>query len=732
VETSRNTGSRLRFGQFEVDLSEGKLAYRGLPVRIENQPFQILAALLERPGEVIGREELRARLWPNGTHVDFDEGVNTAIRKLRYALHDSAETPVFVETIRSRGYRFLAPISDVTTVHDSPKNGSHPSSVPAPVPEPDAASLFVTDAASTSSGLKPNSSLSRRRLSTSLIALVLLVLAAGGWALYRWRTPANHGPKWEAMEIRKLPDTGNVDDVAISPDSRYVIYARRNGEMVSLRMRQLESGGDVEVLPAADVLFHGLGFSPDGNDLYYVRSDKNDIGYRYLYVMPALGGASQKLIDDIDSSVSFSPDGRQFLFMRGIPTKDQIQVRIANLDGTGGHLLATMEKSDTNYQLGGSWSPDGRTVAIAVLQKGKRFQSALYGISVADGGRRQIFSTAGSIGRPRWHPDGSSMLVPIYEPRAGRAQLWTVSYPSGKRERVTNDVSDYSMNLDMTPDGKNAVAAESIWASNIWALSTAGVSRLEQITHGESPMFEALETNSGKLLVRSPGEIWIMDANGTARVLFAKFDADHIRRCGTFVVALVLQEGGPHIMRLDGEGMHTVRLAAGDPISPSCSPDGKFVFYEDTSPPQRILRVPIEGGAPVEIAKIPGDGPAGNVETSNDGRFLAFTWDQYKPVPAMHISVVSSADGSLVKSFNGPSGVYDIRWSIDDHALQYVLTKHGVANLWEQRLSGGPPNQLTHFTSGLIFDFSWSKNGKRLLLARGSVTTEVVLLSHLR
>jgi len=166
--------------------------------------------------------------------------------------------------------------------------------------------------------------------------------------------------------------------------------------------------------------------------------------------------------------------------------------------------------------------------------------------------------------------------------------------------------------------------------------------------------------------------------------------------------------------------------------SPSCSPDGKFVFYEDTSPPQRILRVPIEGGAPVEIVKIPGDGPAGNVETSNDGRFLAFTWDQYKPVPAMHISVVSSADGSLVKSFNGPSGVYDIRWSIDDHALQYVLTKHGVANLWEQRLSGGPPNQLTHFTSGLIFDFSWSKSGKRLLLARGSVTTEVVLLSHLR
>jgi|SRR5450631_1458808 len=146
------------------------------------------------------------------------------------------------------------------------------------------------------------------------------------------------------MEIRKLAGTGNVDAVAISPDSRYVIYARRNGEMVSLRMRQIQSSGDVEVLPAAGVIFHGMTFSPDGNYLYFVRSAKNDIGYRYLYVMPALGGPSQKLIDDVDSAVSFSPDGRQYVFMRGIPTKDEIQVRIANLDGSGDHLLATMEE----------------------------------------------------------------------------------------------------------------------------------------------------------------------------------------------------------------------------------------------------------------------------------------------------------------------------------------------------------------------------------------------------
>ena len=109
MKVSHHGISRLRFGQFEVDLLEGKLFHRGTPVRIENQPFQILVALLERPGEIVDREELRNRLWPTGTYVDFDEGVNTAISKLRYALHDSAESPVFVETVPRRATGSLLP-----------------------------------------------------------------------------------------------------------------------------------------------------------------------------------------------------------------------------------------------------------------------------------------------------------------------------------------------------------------------------------------------------------------------------------------------------------------------------------------------------------------------------------------------------------------------------------------------------------------------------------------------
>ena len=170
-------------------------------------------------------------------------------------------------------------------------------------------------------------------------------------------------------------------------------------------MLQLGSGGDVEILPPDAVDFAGLAFSPDGNYLYFGRSDKDDPGYKYLYVMPALGGPARRLLTDIDSPVSFSPDGRRFVFTRGIPTKNQVQVRTANPDGTGDHLLTTMQESAAGYQPGATWSPDGRTIMVPVFHNGKMIRAGLYAIAVEDGSQRELYSTDGyGVGRPLWFP----------------------------------------------------------------------------------------------------------------------------------------------------------------------------------------------------------------------------------------------------------------------------------------------------------------------------------------
>src|ERR1700726_2573162 len=107
----------VRFGTFEVDVPAGELRKNGLKLKLQEQPFQVLCMLLEHPGEVVTREELRSRLWPADTFVDFDHGVNAAIKRVRDALGDSPDKPRFVETLQRRGYRFIGAI-------DAPSNAN--------------------------------------------------------------------------------------------------------------------------------------------------------------------------------------------------------------------------------------------------------------------------------------------------------------------------------------------------------------------------------------------------------------------------------------------------------------------------------------------------------------------------------------------------------------------------------------------------------------------------------
>ena len=108
-----------RFSVFQLDLRSGELRKSGMRVSLQQQPFQVLSCLLERPGELITRDELRQRLWPQDTFVDFEHGLNAAVKRLRHTLSDSADTPRFIETVPRRGYRFIAPVTRTDDIPDS-------------------------------------------------------------------------------------------------------------------------------------------------------------------------------------------------------------------------------------------------------------------------------------------------------------------------------------------------------------------------------------------------------------------------------------------------------------------------------------------------------------------------------------------------------------------------------------------------------------------------------------
>jgi Tol biopolymer transport system component len=567
------------------------------------------------------------------------------------------------------------------------------------------------------------------------VALIALAAALGGGYVLRSRVSHSRTPNLEKFQVTKLTDSGKVELVAISPDGRYVSYAMRERDGSGLWLHQVATHSDVQILPADAVAFDGLSFSPDGDHIYYVRADSNDPGFKYLYVMPALGGSSRLLIKDIDSPVSFSPDGQRFVYTRGIPTQNADDVRIANADGSGDHLLVRIESIFPGFQPGATWSPDGRTVAVPLLRYGKQ-SFVLYAVSVSDGRAREVYSSSRAVGRALWLPEGDTLLL-VMSDQSGRGQLWTMAYPTAEVRRVTNDLTRYGVRADLTRDARTMVAIANSGTSNVWVAAGGNLSRAQQITSIATPLSEIVEAPDGRLLATSQdGKLWSLRSDGSRRRIFVDVeDAGQPTSCGRYVVFSSYRTTTTQIMRVDTNDADIATLASGDVGSMVCSPDGKYVFYEQLGPPHIITRIPVEGGPSVEIAKVLGEFLVGRLSISPDGKRLAYPYEEYSPAPILKLAVISADGGSTLNILTAPGGAYaygSLLWSPDGEGLQYILTQNGASNIWEQPINGGEPRQLTAFDSGKIFDFHWSIDGKRLLFTRGEISSDAVLINDLR
>jgi DNA-binding winged helix-turn-helix (wHTH) protein len=358
------------FGEFELNLETAELKSNGNKAILPGQPFQVLVTLLNRPGDLVTREELKRRLWPADTFVDFDHSLNKAVNRLREALKDSAEQPRFIETLPRKGYRFIGVIQSDTfkTQVEGPSNvlawplrslANDPL-----VSEPTKPDALQTNGV----GGTANRAEARRYLPTALITLV--VVAAVAFTILRVVLRPSR-LDLSNLQIVKLTDIGRAQSVAISGDGKYVVYSLANGEAESLRLRQVSRQNETELLPSGPS-FHGLTFSPDGRQIYLVRSDGKDPFFKYLYSIPTFGGTARKLISDVDSPVSFSPDGKHFVYEHCLQPKNDIELKIATIDGTDSRLLVTLhDASGFLFQPGPNWSPDGDTIAFPVLLLGK-------------------------------------------------------------------------------------------------------------------------------------------------------------------------------------------------------------------------------------------------------------------------------------------------------------------------------------------------------------------------
>jgi len=313
----------VRFGTFEVDLRLGELRKNGIRVKLTGQPFQILVILLEHPGDLVTREQLQRRLWPSDTFVDFDRGLNAAINRVREALGDSAENPRFVETLPRRGYRFIAPLVD-----------SRPAGATLPAAE---SNVSPAQTVTSPRALPLSEARGRRPVSRRLKLLLggVSVLAFLVIAVVLLSRLSRGGDDWnfQGMKLTRVTQSGGAVNVAISPDGHYVVYALREGEKQGLNVRQVATGSDVQILPPDEVMIYSLTFSPDGNYIDFIRSEKNNPTSTFLYRIPTLGGTPHLAMQGgVDFSTSYSPDGARFAFLR-VMGSEQVDYSLPTLMG---------------------------------------------------------------------------------------------------------------------------------------------------------------------------------------------------------------------------------------------------------------------------------------------------------------------------------------------------------------------------------------------------------------
>src|SRR6185369_6786167 len=408
----------------------------------------------------------------------------------------------------------------------------------------------------------------------------------------------------------------------------------------SLYIRQVSTANDKLIVPPARVGYFGIAFSPDGNDVYYTLKVNLDAGT--LYRVPALGGAPAKVLEKIDTPVSFSPDGKQLVFVRGnYPTPGETALVIANIDGSGERNLAIKknpERFAPIFFTGPSWSPDGKLIAVSVITVGGH--SKVVSFSVADGSEKELTTETWLYSaRVQWLQDMSGVLV-VGGDNPISAMIYLISYPDGRVRRVTNDLNAYRA-MTLTEDSKKLVTIQSQGLVNLWVVPEGNAARQVRLPTGNVSSFFSLTgsnvswTPDGKIVYVSNesgvADIWITDPDGNNRKqLTANKGTANVSPVvtadGRYIVFVLWQEGKKNVWRMNLDGSNPVQLTSGlSDAFPALSPDSRWFIYTRLDGDKPTLwRVSIDGGTPVQVT----DHVAATSTVSPDGRSIAFTYPE--------------------------------------------------------------------------------------------------------
>jgi serine/threonine protein kinase len=564
----------------------------------------------------------------------------------------------------------------------------------------------------------------------SLLLPLLLIVAAGFYYIFKTNSSTRLLDRAFNLRFERLHLSGDITEIVISPDGKYVAYSVAEAGKHSIHVRELATASDLRVTSVSDSSYTGLSFSPDGTFVYYLE---NQATTGTLYRVSKLGGGQRSILENVNTAVTFSPDGSRMAFVRSNNAVDPADLVIAPADGGPSSVLVRRTLADSRFFSshmqgpGPAWSPDGKSIACVTHGLGaKRTEVSLEVIDVESGTARPI--KAGPwyyISRITWLGDGSGMIVAATETAGGSGQLYLVGDHATRQ--ITNDPNNYTL-VSGSSDSSVFVTRNIERSSSIWQVSLAESPAATISVEQHKGLAEVERGPEGKLIYSvfdgKNINLWLQDGSARRQLTFeANNSKPTMSADGRYIVFCSTRAGTMNIWRMNSDGTQPLRLTTETYEDlPSVTADSKWVIYRTGND---VRKVSIDGGPPEMLLRREVQGPS----LSPDGKLLAFFINDQPDSQAWHLEIYDLTLRSIVKRFALPDSTRPfhgisftpdnrLRWTPDGKALAYVSSSSGASNIWIQPLNSGEFRKLTDFKDAEITSFVWSDDGRHVVLVR--------------
>jgi Tol biopolymer transport system component/DNA-binding winged helix-turn-helix (wHTH) protein len=648
-----------RFDRFEISLLSGDLrTSEGSSTRIQPLPLQVLRLLLEAEGGVVTREQVRTTLWSEETFVDFEHGVNTAVKKLRQALGDSTANPKFIQTLPKVGYRFLVPVQWVAEMEEkrNPKTASREE---------------ASDA---------DSKLAKRSLfAKTSVAVAVAIFVAGAYLLYH--SLPHRTKKPEPSISLAVTSVGEKYSPSLSPDGKQLAYAWNGGSgpYFSIYVKFIGTEEPLRLTKQDSIDFNPV-WSPDGRYIAFCRIQKGDTG---IYIIPNLGGAERKLRDthweerDFDQyfwyfgRLSWSPDGKLLAFSDRASSNEPTSIYFLPLDSLAVRKL-TSPGLPGDYNP--TFSPDGQTLAF---DRGSQGVTSIYTLPVGGGEERRLISGSQYGWGLAWTADSRDIIFGRASWLAKSGWLWKISARGGEPERLQFGQEGTEPSIR----GNRLVYARQVTNLNIWKrtidslhatgttekfLSSTAIESGPQFSpDGSQIVFES--TRSGAY------EVWLCRSDGTNPLQLTHFNTvtgtPRWSPDGTQIAFDSRTPGNADIFVMNSRG-GSLRKLTNEPsaeVVPSWSRDGRWIYFaSERSGGWEIWKMPSAGGPAVQVTNHGGYAAF----ESLDGKFLYYT--KYQAVPGIwRIPTSGGEETEVIPTFEPEYWGY---WGVVEDGIFYLDT----------------------------------------------------------